>query len=896
MRTLLFIVLLASTAYLPLASAFTSTDEPYHVGPNLMWLYGGAYANEGGYRQSVNRSASPTVNVLDGTNITNMSDGNFSSMYVLQPSSGHNNQGACRVTNVPYMDIRFATPSDSSNAVDFTAQTFYHKYKTESGPGGNTVCLSYAPIRDGSVVEGYTTQTNFTDSVIYTSWFNFSSTVVLDGIRVYWGNRQQPDSNSYQTLLRTYEFGIFSRNSSYYPLNLSYPMLLSTYATRYQTGTNTTDYSLSHAPDGKHLLNPGTYTMLLATAENRSKGFPMQWLLRCYSSPSVSLGTCSPSEVSFHTDRITPYPDFEDTTGITGDSCRVQMITVTVTTARYVGIFDNSTLNGNAIRPAYDDLCVFGTNSAMLTSDRSQYKYTINTYDWSGSNTDATIGYIFSAELQNYPWVPGVDSDLSPTSTSTLFNLNNITQGQLTFTATPSTGNSFTIGLPDARKFAFIGNAIIIGLTQAKPNSANAEQWELLINNNPASFISSWETANHEGAFFYVDDFARRNDLEQAINGSVMTGNWRPFGQEIYQFQLAGSGWDSSVALKNVALVGEAGHAMIGCDPTSICYANLQTTLNLPENQRNVVSFYINNTNGTLLEDVRIKPDINTTNIFTNSVGFAQFNSTYQTVKYTITKSGYSNTCVRFYFISVGTPISGTDTDGCPFIRAYNATFSLTLLTPEEAGTSGNGSFGSSTSNRSVTISPNPGNFTVPDPAVFTLLKNFDEPVYWAVFRVQSSGLPTLRTQIYPITNRNDTIRYPLNGPTIGTVGVSNHTGQYYLTVVDESSVVLAQVPFIICPSSTTCQSQPSITAAINLSTSAQIETQLSTIIVDESTGTSPELETKNVILQAADYAYGDMWEGCGCFLEIPRMYAIFFLALGIAIFAIIVKRRNGEA
>lgn len=192
-------------------------------------------------------------------------------------------------------------------------------------------------------------------------------------------------------------------------------------------------------------------------------------------------------------------------------------------------------------------------------------------------------------------------------------------------------------------------------------------------------------------------------------------------------------------------------------------------------------------------------------------------------------------------------------------------------------------------SSLSVTVAPNPGSFVVPEPALFYINKTTEEIVYWAIFKVENTGSVTLRTSLYPIEDVTAIARYPQSGPTVGTVGLSNHTGQYFIAIANATGGSLINVPFVICSTSTTCQSQPTQNSAINTTIQTIWLSNIQTVI--QETQAANEEVSKGLILTAADWAYGSFFSGCDCVLEIPNMYYVLIL-VSVATIFIYARRR----
>lgn len=154
---------------------------------------------------------------------------------------------------------------------------------------------------------------------------------------------------------------------------------------------------------------------------------------------------------------------------------------------------------------------------------------------------------------------------------------------------------------------------------------------------------------------------------------------------------------------------------------------------------------------------------------------------------------------------------------------------------------------------QSIQVSPNPGNFTVPNPAYFHVNKTFDDIIYWSVFRLESSGLPSIRTQTYPFSSKTEQIRYPITGATNSGSGFNNHVGQYYLAITDYNGLPLKVVPFVICASNSTCLEQPTINSALN--TTIQQSTQVAIQVAAKEINTPLE-DSRGWLHKSVDWAH----------------------------------------
>lgn len=197
---------------------------------------------------------------------------------------------------------------------------------------------------------------------------------------------------------------------------------------------------------------------------------------------------------------------------------------------------------------------------------------------------------------------------------------------------------------------------------------------------------------------------------------------------------------------------------------------------------------------------------------------------------------------------------------------------------------------------RAIICTPNPGTFIVPNPAEFSCTKNFEETVFYGVFKYESSGLPVIRSQVYPMTSTLESIRYPLNGPTFGTAGVSNHTGQYLLSFTDGDSNVMQVVRFVICSTNITCSPQGNVNTATNQSVSTQMENQVTILAGSSSNALTETQTTRNKVLSFADFFYGSYFDSCDCLLDFPNGYWFLIAMAVLAAASIVVRRRNGDA
>lgn len=196
---------------------------------------------------------------------------------------------------------------------------------------------------------------------------------------------------------------------------------------------------------------------------------------------------------------------------------------------------------------------------------------------------------------------------------------------------------------------------------------------------------------------------------------------------------------------------------------------------------------------------------------------------------------------------------------------------SFTLYMVEESADSG------TITRVTLTVEPDPGNFTVPGQALFNITKSTTETIYWAVAKREQSGALILRTDTHPITGRTDTARYP-----VGRNATASETGAFVIYFVDANTNPLKTVAFIMHDGAT-FPAQVVLDSAINASLRAQMAVKVQLRDVEE--GTTPAEEAQSIIIDAVRFAYDDP-------LVIPNMYIFAWAAIVAAALARFATRR----
>jgi hypothetical protein len=619
-------------------------------------------------------------------------------------------------------------------------------------------------------------------------WVNFS-TQTLYGIFVRFGQTCCGGSGVTVTA-SIHQWEAFGKNETTYPLALAQADAMSAQATSLGANGSAPSYGGTTTDENGNAktLGPGAYTIFMAMPVNLSTGYPIPW--RDYTGVD---GGYSPLGLEENGAKGVNAPAAQACAiqALNVSVASTQSLTFVVSTSANVCSLTNQFLAGSAYSSDVD---------AYVTGSLSSWNST-HALDFIGV-VERSAGYPQNAISDSWLSLVGTGSGATGIFDPMVSGVAD--SGTVVF---PNAGsNLVTVNLSNPwasslSSIPFAGGGLYTILTQATTDSTVMTNAVLLVNGHPTQAVAQGSVGGIQWGLFELDDAAARNSLFNG-NGSIMEGNLRPFSSESYVLSL-GSGWKPAINVDAGSLNAVPGHVGLSCirENVTLCSTDQQvSTFTIPQNVTNQVTFIVNDTSANPIAQANVLLTNTTATQATSAGGAAIFANVFSYSHFIVSKPGYVSVCADFIWTNTGTIATGTASDGCVFVKAGNALFTVTLLTTAQGGVGSTGGAGVGGFGPTITCTPASTSVTIPSIVNFTWTHATSEAESYVFFKAQTNGIPQEVSGAFSLPGGASTgyITYPLGRNATQESPVLNDTGQYFLQFYNASGAETQTCPFAI--------------------------------------------------------------------------------------------------